>query len=93
MTCTAVTFAPVQSFIRASRKLWDLYGGSLLLSHLARLSAARSRPPALRGEVSISMHSGPFLKSLVPFLDKTQPQDFNSTMVRGAHADFRHLNW
>ena len=33
---TAVTFAPVQSFIRASRKLRDLYGSSLLLSHLAR---------------------------------------------------------
>jgi|688.fasta_scaffold46794_2 CRISPR-associated protein Cmr2 len=33
---TAVTFAPVQSFIRSSRKLRDLYGSSLLLSHLAR---------------------------------------------------------
>jgi len=36
MTYTAVTFAPVQSFIRGSRKLRDLYGSSLLLSHLAR---------------------------------------------------------
>ena len=36
MTFTAVTFAPVQSFIRSSRKLRDLYGSSLLLSHLAR---------------------------------------------------------
>jgi CRISPR-associated protein Cmr2 len=36
MTYTAVTFAPVQSFIRSSRKLRDLYGSSLLLSHLAR---------------------------------------------------------
>ena len=35
-TYTAVTFAPVQSFIRSSRKLRDLYGSSLLLSHLAR---------------------------------------------------------
>ncbi|MFO0016167.1 MAG: type III-B CRISPR-associated protein Cas10/Cmr2, partial [Synechococcaceae cyanobacterium] len=33
---TAITFAPVQSFIRSSRKLRDLYGSSLLLSHLAR---------------------------------------------------------
>lgn len=39
MTYTAVTFAPVQSFIRASRKLRDLYGSSLLLSHLARALA------------------------------------------------------
>lgn len=36
MPYTIVTFAPVQSFIRASRKLRDLYGSSLLLSHLAR---------------------------------------------------------
>jgi CRISPR-associated protein Cmr2 len=36
MIFTAVTFAPVQSFIRSSRKLRDLYGSSLLLSHLAR---------------------------------------------------------
>jgi CRISPR-associated protein Cmr2 len=36
MIVTAVTFAPVQSFIRSSRKLRDLYGSSLLLSHLAR---------------------------------------------------------
>jgi len=39
MTFTVVTFAPVQSFIRASRKLRDLYGSSLLLSHLARALA------------------------------------------------------
>ena len=39
MTYTAVTFAPVQSFIQASRKLRDLYGSSLLLSHLARALA------------------------------------------------------
>lgn len=43
---TAITFAPVQSFIRSSRKLRDLYGGSLLLSHLARAIAADA---ALRG--------------------------------------------
>jgi CRISPR-associated protein Cmr2 len=36
MTYTAIAFAPVQSFIRSSRKLRDLYGSSLLLSHLAR---------------------------------------------------------
>ena len=35
MVYTTVTFAPVQGFIMASRKLRDLYGSSLLLSHLA----------------------------------------------------------
>jgi CRISPR-associated protein Cmr2 len=39
MIYTTVTFAPVQSFILASRKLRDLYGSSLLLSHLARALA------------------------------------------------------
>jgi CRISPR-associated protein Cmr2 len=39
MTFTAVTFAPVQGFILASRKLRDLYGSSLVLSHLARALA------------------------------------------------------
>jgi CRISPR-associated protein Cmr2 len=34
-----VTFAPVQGFIMASRKLRDLYGSSLLISHLARAQA------------------------------------------------------
>ncbi|TGH26268.1 MAG: hypothetical protein ERJ68_02195 [Aphanocapsa feldmannii 277cI] len=33
---TVVSFAPVQGFISASRKLRDLYGSSLLLSYLAR---------------------------------------------------------
>lgn len=36
---TVITFAPVQSFISSSRKLRDLYGSSLLLSHLARALA------------------------------------------------------
>lgn len=31
----AVTFAPVQGFIEKSRKLRDLYGASLILSHLS----------------------------------------------------------
>ncbi len=51
MTYTALTFAPVQSFIRASRKLRDLYGSSLLLSHLARAIADDA---AARGHVVIS---------------------------------------
>ncbi len=32
---TAITFAPVQSFIEKSRKLRDLYGSSFILSYLA----------------------------------------------------------
>lgn len=34
-----MTFAPVQGFILASRKLRDLYGSSVLISHLARAQA------------------------------------------------------
>ena len=37
---TALTFAPVQGFIQSSRKLRDLYGSSLLLSHLAHAICA-----------------------------------------------------
>jgi CRISPR-associated protein Cmr2 len=33
---SAITFAPVQGFIAKSRKLRDLYGGSFILSYLAR---------------------------------------------------------
>lgn len=36
-TYTAITFAPVQSFIEKSRKLRDLYGSSFLLSYLAKV--------------------------------------------------------
>ena len=39
MVYTTTTFAPVQGFILASRKLRDLYGSSLLISHLARALA------------------------------------------------------
>lgn len=33
---TAITFSPVQGFIEQSRKLRDLYGASLILSHLSK---------------------------------------------------------
>ena len=37
----ATTFSPVQDFIEKSRKLRDLYGGSIIISHLsARLVKA-----------------------------------------------------
>jgi CRISPR-associated protein Cmr2 len=60
MTYTAVTFAPVQSFIRASRKLRDLYGSSLLLSHLARALAddAASRGLTVISPASVSSSRG-----------------------------------
>jgi CRISPR-associated protein Cmr2 len=60
MTYTAVTFAPVQSFIRASRKLRDLYGSSLLLSHLARALAddATARGLTVISPASVSSSRG-----------------------------------
>ncbi len=33
---TSITFAPIQGFIEKSRKLRDLYGGSFILSYLAK---------------------------------------------------------
>lgn len=61
-TVTAVTFAPVQGFISASRKLRDLYGSSLLLSHLARSIAAdataRLGPQALISPALVSTSRG-----------------------------------
>ncbi len=53
-TYTAVTFAPVQSFIRSSRKLRDLYGSSLLLSHLARALLALNGKPSYLAEQEFS---------------------------------------
>jgi hypothetical protein len=53
-TYTAVTFVPVQSFIRSSRKLSDLYGSSLLLSHLARALLALNGNPSYLAEQEFS---------------------------------------
>jgi hypothetical protein len=53
-TYTAVIFAPVQSFIRSSRKLRDLYGSSLLLSHLARALLALNGNPSYLAEQEFS---------------------------------------
>ena len=76
-TYTAVTFAPVQSFIRSSRKLRDLYGSSLLLSHLARAlhDDAESRLQPLGGFV-ISP-AGVSISRGVP----------NSLILRGAYSE------
>ena len=74
---TAVTFAPVQSFIRSSRKLRDLYGSSLLLSHLARAlhDDAETRLQPLGGFV-ISP-AGVTISRGVP----------NSLILRGAYSE------
>jgi hypothetical protein len=53
-TYTAFIFAPVQSFIRSSRKLRDLYGSSLLLSHLARALLALNGNPSYLAEQEFS---------------------------------------
>ncbi len=39
---TTVTFSPIQGFIEKSRKLRDLYGGSFILSYLARTLCDRA---------------------------------------------------
>jgi hypothetical protein len=53
-TYTAFIFATVQSFIRSSRKLRDLYGSSLLLSHLARALLALNGNPSYLAEQEFS---------------------------------------
>ncbi len=62
MTFTAVTFAPVQSFIRSSRKLRDLYGSSLLLSHLGHAlyadASKRLGPQAVVSPANVSLSRG-----------------------------------
>ncbi|MEA5575946.1 type III-B CRISPR-associated protein Cas10/Cmr2 [Anabaena sp. UHCC 0451] len=42
---TAITFAPVQGFIEKSRKLRDLYGGSLILSYLSQQIVSYVKSP------------------------------------------------
>jgi CRISPR-associated protein Cmr2 len=62
MTYTAITFAPVQSFIRSSRKLRDLYGSSLLLSHLGHAISAdatkRLGPQAVVSPADVKLSRG-----------------------------------
>jgi CRISPR-associated protein Cmr2 len=40
---TAISFAPVQGFIEKSRKLRDLFGASLILSHLSSKLVAKAK--------------------------------------------------
>jgi CRISPR-associated protein Cmr6 len=60
---------------------------------MARPSAPTSRPPAPRGEVTIAVHPGPFLETLVLFPEKTVSREFVTLMDRGANADFKRLKW
>ena len=60
---------------------------------MARPSASNSRPPTPRGEVSIAVHPGPFLETLVLFPEKTGSRSFIELMDRGADADFQRLKW
>ncbi|MGB5970522.1 MAG: type III-B CRISPR-associated protein Cas10/Cmr2 [Spirulinaceae cyanobacterium] len=51
---TAISFAPVQGFIEKSRKLRDLFGASLILSHLTSKLIEGLIPKQERGERVIS---------------------------------------
>ncbi|MEM9542321.1 MAG: type III-B CRISPR-associated protein Cas10/Cmr2 [Cyanobacteria bacterium P01_E01_bin.42] len=60
MSYLAISFAPVQGFIEKSRKLRDLYGASLILSHLSFkiVEAARSQNCKVISPGSISVQLG-----------------------------------
>lgn len=53
---------------------------------MARPSAAR-QAPSPRGEVSIPVHQGPFLETVVLFPDQREAPDFIQSMTRGKGAD------
>lgn len=67
-------------------------GGSTA-SPMARPSSANRRAQAPRGEVSIAVHPGPFLETLVLFPEATLSRAFIAMMDRGADADFERLDW
>ena len=60
MSYLAISFAPVQGFIEKSRKLRDLYGASLILSHLSFkiVAAARKQKCTVISPGSISVELG-----------------------------------
>jgi len=59
---------------------------------MARPSAANRRAQAPRGEVSIAVHPGPFLETLVLFPEATLSRAFIAMMDR-ADSDFERLDW
>ncbi|MBM5799225.1 MAG: hypothetical protein FJ060_13905 [Cyanobacteria bacterium K_Offshore_0m_m2_072] len=60
---------------------------------MARPSAANRRQQAPKGEVSITVHPGPFLETLVLFPEASRSPAFIKMMDRGADADFQPLRW
>lgn len=73
---TALTFAPVQSFIRSSRKLRDLYGSSMLLSHIAHAICTDAAKVFKESDVVISP-AGVEISQGVP----------NSLVIRGHYTE------
>lgn len=69
---TAITFAPVQSFIEKSRKLRDLYGSSFILSYLAE-SLCRAAQAQLEDAQAV----------VSPFLLNTVQGTPNQILIRG----------
>lgn len=69
-TYTAISFAPVQSFIEKSRKLRDLFGASLILSYLSQ-------------KIAKELHKSPDLKVISPALIDHQEGTPNRILVRG----------
>ena len=60
---------------------------------MARPSSANHRAQAPKGEVSIAVHPGPFLETLVLFPEAKLARAFIAMMDRGADADFQPLSW
>jgi CRISPR-associated protein Cmr2 len=67
---TAITFAPVQGFIEKSRKLRDLYGGSLILSYLSQ-------------KLVKEFHKPPTLEVISPALPSVQKGMPNRILIKG----------
>ncbi|TAE61373.1 MAG: CRISPR-associated protein Cmr2 [Nostocales cyanobacterium] len=67
---TAITFAPVQGFIEKSRKLRDLYGGSLILSYLSQ-------------QIVSYVHKTEGLTLISPALPNTQKGMPNRILIKG----------
>ncbi|MFM7371848.1 MAG: Cas10/Cmr2 second palm domain-containing protein [Sphaerospermopsis kisseleviana] len=66
---TAITFAPVQGFIEKSRKLRDLYGGSLILSYLSQQIVN-----------SVNTHNLTLISPALPTVQKGMP---NRILIKG----------
>jgi CRISPR-associated protein Cmr6 len=56
-------------------------------------SASNRKPPAPRGEVSINVHPGAFMETLILFPEQRLSKSFIEMMDRGAKAEFQPLQW